>query len=256
MSPAYRFHPEFGYFCPTPSFRYKLRVALLFLVIGGIAGFGGMLVLKAAHHPATGNALTFARVDDSTSGGEAISSADHAESATTGQRSGASEGGKSTCEDNTWAYLDGKCVSGRPRKARTARTTTNRPPVAAIPLGSAPPPGRAVEPASAPLSAADRHQLPAGAAEAAPANPGITKPTEQAAAAPKKARKTAGRQSKGGDHRVASPAGRDGRPRDNQSSARAYADDRNSQRGPFGGGGPFGEGGLFGSGGPFGSLFR
>ena len=34
MSPAYRFHPEFGYFCPTPGFRYKLRVALLLMVIG------------------------------------------------------------------------------------------------------------------------------------------------------------------------------------------------------------------------------
>ncbi len=135
MSPAYRFHPEFGYFCPTPSFRYKLRVALLFLVIGGIAGVGGTLVLKAARHSATDNTLTFARVDDSTSGGDAISPADQAESATTGQRSRASEGGKSTCEDNTWAYLDGKCVPGRPRKARTARTATNGPPIAAIPLG-------------------------------------------------------------------------------------------------------------------------
>jgi hypothetical protein len=85
----------------------------------------------------------------------------------------------------------------------------------------------------------------------APADPAIAKPAEQAAAAPKKARKTARRQSKGRDHRVASTSGRATvAPANNQPGARAYADDRSSQRGPFGGGG------LFGGGGPFGSLFR
>jgi len=92
MSPAYRFHPEFGYFCPTPGFRYKLRVALLFMAIGGIAGIGGTLVLKAAHHAATDNALTLARVDNPSSGGDAIPVADHAVSATTGQRPRPPEG--------------------------------------------------------------------------------------------------------------------------------------------------------------------
>ena len=260
MSPAYRVHPEFGYFCPTPGFRHKLRVALLFLIIGGIAGIGGTLALKATHRPATDNALMLARVDNPASGGDVIRipAADHAESATTGQQPRPPEAGKAACEDDTWAYLDGKCVAGRPRKARTARTTTNGPLMSAIPLGSrVSPRDRAVEPAPAPVSGAERQQqgsAPAGpsasAAAAAPADPAIAKPAEQAAAAPKKAQKTARRQSKSRDQRVASSAGRDGRARDHQSGARAYADDRSSQRGPFGGGG------LFGGGGPFGSLFR
>ena len=51
---------------------------------------------------------------------------------------------------------------------------------------------------------------------------------------------------------IAWPAlpGATARTRENQPSARAHADERSAQRGPFGGGG------LFGGGGPFGSLFR
>jgi hypothetical protein len=270
MSPAYRFHPEFGYFCPTPGFRYKLRVALLFMAIGGIAGIGGMVVLKAAHPPATDTALTLARVDHASSGGEAVPAADHVEAATTGQRPRPPEGSKAACEDKaqvnqTWAYLDRKCVSGRPRKARTARPATSGPLMSAIPLGSstAPARDRAAEPVPAPVSESDRQQQgsvplepPASVAAAAPADPAIAKPTEQAVAAPKKAQKTVRRQNKGRDHRVASSSGRDGRARNNQPSARAYADDRSSQRRPFGGGGLFGGGGPFSGGGPLGSLFR
>ena len=261
MSPAYRFHPEFGYFCPTPGFRYKLRVALLFMAIGGIGGIGGTLVLKAAHPPATDTALTLARVDHPLSGGDAVpaATADHAEAATTGQRPRPPEGSKAACEDNTWAYLDGKCVSGRPRKARTARPATGGPLISAIPLGSSSAPARERDAVlvPAPVSGPDRQQQgsvplepPASVAAAAPTDPAIAKPTEQAAAAPKKAQKTARRQSKGRDHRVATSSGRDSRARENQSSARAYADERSAQRAPFGGGG------LFGGGGPFGSLFR
>src|SRR5437899_7047282 len=113
MSPAYRFHPEFGYFCPTPGFRHKLRVALLLMVIGGLAGIGGALVLKAVHPPATDTALMLARVDQAQSGGDAVPAADHAEATTTGQRPRPPEGSKAACEhntpvDQTWAYLDGK----------------------------------------------------------------------------------------------------------------------------------------------------
>jgi hypothetical protein len=265
MSPAYRIHPEFGYFCPTPGFRYKLRVALLFMAIGGIAGIGGTLVLKAAHPPAT-PALTLARVDHPSSGSDAApaATADHAEAATTGQRPRPPEASKTACEDDTqlgqtWAYLDGKCVPGRPRKARTARPATGGPLISAIPLGtsSALARDRTAAPAPAPVSRADRQQqgsLPsepsASVAAVAPTDPTTAKPTEQAAAAPKKAKKIARRQSNGRDHRVASSSGRDSRVRENQSSARAYADERSSQRGLFGGGG------LFGGSGPLGSLFR
>jgi len=259
--PGVSFPSRVWLFLSYPGFRYKLRVALLFMAIGGIAGIGGTLVLKAAHPPATDTALTLARVDHPLSGGDAVpaATADHAEAATTGQRPRQPEGSKAACEDNTWAYLDGKCVSGRPRKARTARPATGGPLISAIPLGSSSAPARerAAEPAPAPMSGPDRRQQgsvpsepPASAAAAAPADPAIAKPTEQAAAAPKKAQKTARRQSKSRDHRVASSAGRAGHARDHQPSARAYADERSAQHAPFGGGG------LFGGGGPFGSLFR
>jgi hypothetical protein len=49
--PAHRFHPEFGYFCPSPSLRRKLRIVVACIVIGVIAGASGALVLKAATIP-------------------------------------------------------------------------------------------------------------------------------------------------------------------------------------------------------------
>jgi hypothetical protein len=51
MSPAHRFHPEFGYFCPAPGLRRKFRIGVACIVIGVLAGASGALVLKAAHDP-------------------------------------------------------------------------------------------------------------------------------------------------------------------------------------------------------------
>lgn len=46
---ATNLHPEFGYFCPTPSLRRMVKVALAFTVIGALAGAGGMAALIADH---------------------------------------------------------------------------------------------------------------------------------------------------------------------------------------------------------------
>jgi hypothetical protein len=40
-------HPEFGFFCPTPRLRHRLRVALACLVVAGI----GAAVMAAAYGP-------------------------------------------------------------------------------------------------------------------------------------------------------------------------------------------------------------
>src|SRR5262245_41216944 len=37
MSPAYRTHPEFGYFCPSRGFRRKLLAALVMIALGAVA---------------------------------------------------------------------------------------------------------------------------------------------------------------------------------------------------------------------------
>ena len=77
MSPAHRFHPEFGYFCPAPSLRRKLRIALACIVIGVLAGASGALVLKAAHDPEPGR-LMVVRTDEPAVSAEAAPAAGEA----------------------------------------------------------------------------------------------------------------------------------------------------------------------------------
>ena len=223
MSPAHRFHPEFGYFCPAPSLRRKLRIALACIVIGVLAGASGALVLKAAHDPEPGR-LMVVRTDEPAVSAEAAPAAGEAvvtpsvvtpavirpsmvTSAPERERPRPPEvNGQAACEQDapasqTWAYLDGKCVSGRPRKARAARPSAS---------GSA-----------------------ATAAPPAAAVAATTQPAEQGAAAPKKPQKPPRSQSASREHD--NTAGRDGRRRDEQLGGRTSAapDDRAVWHSPF-----------------------
>jgi hypothetical protein len=269
MSPAYQFHPEFGYFCPTPGFRRKLRVGLTCIILGVLAGSAGTLVLKAAHDSKSGgSAMTFVQVDDPASDGHATAAlaAEQPAPAATDEKPRAAEVGKPACGgdgsvDQTWAYLDGKCAPGRTRKTRVTRTPPQQgASIAAIPLGrTAPPSAGKADPAAAAASSPDRRQpspvpvaqpAPVSVAEAPVANPPTVKPAEPAAAAPKKAQKTARRANSDRTRAASQAAPRDPRLHPGQPNGRVYAmpDARAQQRGPFDGGGLFG-------GGPFG-LFR
>ena len=193
MSPAHRFHPEFGYFCPAPSLRRKLRIALACIVIGVLAGASGALVLKAAHDPEPGR-LMVVRTDEAAVSAEAAPAAGEAvvtpsvvtpavirpsmvTSAPERERPRPPEvNGQAACEQDapasqTWAYLDGKCVSGRPRKARAAR------PPASGSAATAAPPGRCRNEygpaAGAPIAGAG---LPGVAAAAVAAKPSSRPP--------------------------------------------------------------------------------
>ncbi|MET0921778.1 MAG: hypothetical protein ABWY47_01455 [Xanthobacteraceae bacterium] len=191
MSPAHRFHPEFGYFCPSPSLRRKLRIALACIVIGVLAGASGALVLKAAHDPEPSR-LMVVRTDEAAVSAEAAPAAGEAVvtpsvvtpavirpsvamPAPERERPRPPEvNGQAACEQDapasqTWAYLDGKCVSGRPRKARAAR------PPASGSAATAAPSGRDAKSAT--------NTGPAAAVAA------TTQPAEQGAAAPKKPQK-------------------------------------------------------------------
>lgn len=48
MSPAYDFHPEFGYFCPAPRMRRELRVAAVSLLAGMAIG-AAIMAIHAGH---------------------------------------------------------------------------------------------------------------------------------------------------------------------------------------------------------------
>src|ERR1700746_3407307 len=55
---SYYIHPEFGFFCPTPRFRRRLRVALACLILAGI----GAAVMTTADGPKW--AAPFTRADE------------------------------------------------------------------------------------------------------------------------------------------------------------------------------------------------
>jgi hypothetical protein len=232
MPSAHYVHPEFGYFCPTPRFRRRLRVALACMVVGAI----GVAVLRAgpdfssAHSPASGSAM-MARVD-SGAGAEIVPEAGHAsEAGALGLRPALSQGLK-TCEEDTWAYLDGKCVAGK--KPRMVRVPTNRPAIATIPLGrAAAPVAGMAEPASAVAAAADGRKgdfSPSKPGQSAQAEPAVaaaaTEPSQQPAAAPRKPQKTAHSQNRRRERDV----------RMNPAPVYGYASVRDQRYGQFGGG--------------------
>jgi hypothetical protein len=117
-------------------------------------------------------------------------------SKTDASKTGASkaDASKAACEDSAWTYLDGSCIPGKPRRVKV-RAATDRPAIAAAPLGrtaavpldvvAAPPPAAAAAPEGAPVQVSVAP--PAAAPSATP--PGATSPP--AAAAPKKPQRTA-----------------------------------------------------------------
>ena len=211
MSPASRLHPEFEYFCPSRSFRRKAGIALAFIAFGVI---GGALVLRAGYDPMADMTLMIARVNGTPFSAQTTSVAGKATATTTAERSRPPEGSKAACEEDTWAYLDGKCIPGRARKARSLRSATD---------GAL---GRSALPTPAPA------RLPpklASGADAAATAPAAVKSTGQSNPVLKKARKTALSQNSSHDLGKINSSLREERGRDDQWSARAYAlpDNRN-----------------------------
>ena len=128
---------------------------------------------------------------------------------------------KSTCEDNTWSYLDGTCVAGKPRRVKV-RAATDSPAIGAAPLG------RTVSTSvAAPAPAAANAPQSSVSAAATPSNAATPAETSQpsAAAATKKPQKVVRSQSRASDRSV-----RDERA--NYSSARGYAGYANAP-GPY-----------------------
>lgn len=218
MPSAHYVHPEFGYFCPTPRFRRKVRLVLVCMVLGAIgvamlrAGHDPVAMLRAGHDPDdskspdSSSALMMTRVDGG-SGAEAGSQAGPAPATgALGLRPALSQGPKTACEEDTWAYLDGKCIAGKERKARVVRVPGNRPAIATIPIGRSPAPvAGAAEPAPPIAAGPDNRKgdlLPSKSAQSAPAEAAVvaaaavTESAQPPVATPKKPQKTASHQSR------------------------------------------------------------
>jgi hypothetical protein len=181
-------HPEFGILCPTPRFRRRLRLALACLAVAGI----GAGVMAAPGVPKLDAALTPV---DQASIGERIPAPSPAPFV--GAQRAVVEGAlsaadKPSCVGDTWSERD--CGLVKARKPRMVRVPTNRPAIAAVPLGRSTAPPASIIDETIPAASAGRQGDSAKSGEAVVAAASSTEP-HKAAATPKKAQRSAHRQT-------------------------------------------------------------
>jgi hypothetical protein len=227
-------HPEFGFFCLTPCFRRRLRVALACLVVAGV----GAAVMATADRPKLAAAVTRA---DEASIAETTPATSLAPFAAVVPRLPIVAGAQTTADKPSCIgdpRTEGNCVSVKLRKPRMVWVANNRPAIAAVALGrSAAPTTGSID--AAPLAARTGSQGdPARPGEAAVAAASSTEP-QNAVATPKnkKAQKSArGQNHRRDQYRYGAPAWREVRVDD--WAARGYAPrERDYQRGAYGRGG-------------------
>ena len=221
MSPDFRAHPEFGYFCLSQKFRRKARNVLASSVAVGIVAGG--VALWARDNPGD-DALTIARMNEVPANIDAVSTVEQATAATTAQRSGAPAGVKAAaCDGDNWTYVDGKCVVRRAQRPGSLAAAIDSPQIAAVPADPSAPPAPV---AASPATKREDATVAARKTEPAPAELiGPSTPVQKAERKPPRSQ-IAGREEK----RMNSGS-RDGRVREAQRSARTYAssDDRPRQ---------------------------
>jgi hypothetical protein len=228
MSPAYRAHPEFGYFCPSRGFRRKLLAALAVIALGVLASAVVVGGSRESHDDASPPP---APVNAASSGAAPSSAVDQATA--TAARPGPTESPRPVCEGETWTYLDGKCIAGKAQKPRIA--AIDAPPIAAIPLGrTAPPPAATQPPAKAERTSEAAAAPPASKSErvaetdAAPPSKSerATEATAPAAAEPAAQSTSASKERR--------KASRDHASRDERRSTRAASSDNRRPRSAMG----------------------
>ena len=137
MSPDFRAHPEFGYFCLSQNFRRKARKALLSTVAVGLVAGGFVLWVRDDPHE---GALTIASVNEAPASADTMSTVVRAASAMTTERLDPPASSKPTCDGDNWTPVDGKCVVRRAHKAGSLASATEGPQIAAAPANPGAPP--------------------------------------------------------------------------------------------------------------------
>ena len=181
-------HPEFGVLCPTPRLRRWLQVLFAGVAVGAI----GVGFWATGHSPNPDSALAVAVVDDGSSGGMspgpvgdiATWSARGAQTTNAQIAGPQAAADKPACTGDTWAYVDGKCVPGKPRKPRMVRVPTNRPAIAAIAIGRSPAPIAVINDTDPATTRASRQSDPPQATPTATADAtaaALAEPTPRAA---------------------------------------------------------------------------
>jgi hypothetical protein len=221
-------HPEFGFFCPTPRFRRRLRVALACLVVAGV----GAAMMATADGPKLAAVVTRA---DEASIADTTPATSLAPFAAVVPRLPIGAGAqtaadKPSCVGDT--QTEGNCVSVKLRKPRMVWVANDRPAIAAVALGRTAPTTGSIDPALLAARASSQGD---------PARPGeatVARSTEpqNAVATPKnkKAQKSArGQNHRRDQYRYGALSWREGRVDD--WAARGYVPrERDYQRGAYG----------------------
>jgi hypothetical protein len=202
---SYYIHPEFGFFCPTPRFRRRLRVALACLVVAGV----GAAVMATADGPKLAAAVTRA---DEASIAETTPATSLAPFAAVVPRLPIVAGAQTTADKPSCVgdtRTEDNCVSVKLRKPRMVWVANHRPAIAAVALGrNAAPTTGSID--AALLAARTGSQGdPARPGEAAVAAASSTEP-QNAVATPKKAQKSArGQNHRRDQYRYGAPSWRE-----------------------------------------------
>jgi hypothetical protein len=225
-------HPEFGFLCPTPRLRRRLRVALACLVVAGV----GAAMMTAADRPKFAAPVTRA---DEASIAETTQATGLAPFAAVVSRLLIAAGAQATadklsCVGDTW--IEGNCV--KLRKLRMVWVANHRPAIAAVALGRSAAPTTGGIDVALLAARTDSQGDPARPGEAAIAAANSTEP-QNTIATPKN--KKAQKSARGQNHRrdeylYGAPSWREVRVDD--WAARGYVPRKGDyQRGAYGRGG-------------------
>jgi hypothetical protein len=164
VAPGY--HPEFGYLCPSPAVRRRVRLTVISAGIGMLIGAGVVLSLmdrRFADGQRNEPALTAGQVDqDRTAIAKAPDAEDQA-SLVASQDNASVPSMQGGCKDEGASFLNSRCGSARKRKAHAARPPAAR--LATVEIGGKPVATEIGRPASAGMNGKSAQ------AEGAPSRP-------------------------------------------------------------------------------------
>jgi hypothetical protein len=126
------FHPEFGYLCPTPRMRIKLRMIAILASIGMM--IGAILVLAPVHRDGSESD----RRELALSAAAAVPTADETPamklpSSTVVTIAPGALRAPASCQDLLGSFVNHQCESGKSREARSRRGAPHR--IVSLPIG-------------------------------------------------------------------------------------------------------------------------
>jgi hypothetical protein len=188
VSASHNLHPEFGFLCPTPRFRRRVRLAFAGLVLAGL-GAGVIAATDGSKPDATAT-----RVDTPSVAATIPAMTPAPSSGAVGSRTAAVGGTQTAAEKPACvgdAQSEANCFSVKPRKPRMVRVATDRPAIAGVALGRTTPATSLID-ATLPPAGTGTALAKASDAEVAAAS---ATGSEKHVATPKKAKKSANRQA-------------------------------------------------------------